>query len=127
MNTPSLSYEVAADGTVTATIIGALPSPSIRENVKYLWVPWNVGYSKKQIEKDGARVLQSIANLKLVETTLASRAARRDEEKASKALVATAAASQSQPAQPTVEVAAPAPSPTPAAKVSAKSRKGRRS
>ena len=115
MNTPSLSYEVAADGTVTATIIGALPQPSIVENAKWKWVPWNVNYQKQQLEKDGARVLQSIANLKLVETTLASRVAQREEEKATKALAASAAASH--PAQTVVaEVPTAAPSQTPAPK-----------
>jgi hypothetical protein len=123
----NLSHEMQPDGTVKVTIVGTLPQPSTAENPKYPWVPWNLGYSNQQIEKDAARVLQSIANLKVVETTLASRAAVRAEQKSAKALVATAVAAQSQPAQPTVEVAAPAPSPTPAAKSSTKSRKGKRS
>jgi hypothetical protein len=126
----NLSHEMQLDGTVKVTIVAALPSPSTTENTKWKWVPWNVNYQKQQLEKDAARVLQSIANLKLVESTVASRAAQREEEKATKALAAGAAASQSQPqaAQTVVaEVAAPASSPTPAAKSPTKSRRGKRS
>lgn len=122
----TLSHEVLQDGSVRITIVGNLPSPTVAENAKWKWVPWNVNYQKQQLEKDGARVLQSLSNLNLVEGTVSARAAVREQEKATKALAAGAAASQQQPAQTVVaEVPAPAPAPSPAARPAKKSRKGR--
>jgi hypothetical protein len=125
-----ITTEVLADGSVKVVITGALPQPTIAENARWKWTPWNAAYQAGQLQKDGARVLTSLANLKLVESTVASRKAAREEEKAAKApqaLVAAAAQSPA-PAQTVVvaDVPAAAPAPTPAAKSPAK-RKGKRS
>jgi len=126
----TLSHEVLQDGTVRITIVGTLPQPSIAENPKWPWTPWNSSYSRQQLDKDGLRVLQSLANAKLVDGVLASRAARREEEKAAKAPAQlVAAATQPQAPAQTVVAEVPAPSPTtaPAPASAPKSRKGKKS
>jgi hypothetical protein len=70
-----------------------VPAPTMRENEKYPWTPWNVEYLRKQLDKDLCRVAQTISNYQYVAGLIESRAAER-----------TAARAQ----KPTVEQAQPA-------------------
>lgn len=124
MNPSEMMIENLADGTVKVTITGALPAASISENPKWPFTPWNVAHQQSQLQKEGPRVLQSVANLRYAEGVIAARAARREEEKAAKAPQALVAnAVQSQPTQ-TVVAEVPAPTSAPTAKTK-KPRKGR--
>src|SRR5258708_3226344 len=59
MNTnPSMQVEQLNDGTFRVTLAGNLPQPSISQNEKWPWTPWNVTYQRGILDKDGARLLQ---------------------------------------------------------------------
>ena len=125
MNNPSMQVEQLSDGRFQVTVTGELPVASVTQNAKWPWTPWNVSYQRGILDKDGARLLQSLSNLRHVQSTVEAKAAVREQEKADRALVASAAAQPAAPAQ-TVVAEVPAPAPAPAPKSPAKkSRKGR--
>jgi hypothetical protein len=61
-----------------------VPAPTMQENPKYPWTPWNVDYLRKQLEKDLRRVAQTIANHQYVANLLESRATARAAAKVEK-------------------------------------------
>ena len=66
-----------ADGRAVVTALLDVPAPTMRENEKYPWTPWNVEYLAKQFQKDLRRVAQTIANHQHVARLLESRATER--------------------------------------------------
>jgi hypothetical protein len=82
-----------ADGRAVVTALLDVPAPTMRENEKYPWTPWNVDYLKKQFAKDLRRVAQTVANHQYVAGLLESRAAERAATRAQKPAV-----EQAQPA-----------------------------
>lgn len=79
-----VSITTLPTGEKQITITGNLPAASIEENGKYPYTPWNVSYQQKQLEKDGERLLQSLANVEYVETLVSGRSTNREASRAEK-------------------------------------------
>lgn len=79
-----VSITTLPTGEKQITITGNLPSASIEENAKYPYTPWNVSYQQKQLEKDGERLLQSLANVEYVEELVSGRSSTREASRAEK-------------------------------------------
>src|SRR5882724_2154830 len=65
------------DGKAVLMVVVDVPQPTMSENEKWPWTPWNIGYLRKQFEKDLRRVAQTVANFRHVEGILDARAAER--------------------------------------------------
>jgi hypothetical protein len=70
-----------------------IPQPTMAENQRWPWTPWNVAQLSKQVEKDLRRLAQTVANLEHVSRTVESHASARVAAKAERP-----AAAQPQPA-----------------------------
>jgi hypothetical protein len=83
-----ISSTAGESGSVVFSVEGRLPSPTIAENEKYPWSPWQVQYQEKALEKAAENLLLAQSNLEHVRTVVESRAKERSEKRAaSKAAV----------------------------------------
>jgi hypothetical protein len=78
----NISSTAGEDGAVVFQIEGRLPAPTISENAKFPWSPWQVGYQQRALEKAAENVLLAASNLAHVKATVENRAKERSERRA---------------------------------------------
>lgn len=124
-NTATVEVREVENGQMQIVVTGRLPQPSTAENAKWPWSDWQTKYQDGLLKKDGERILQSLANLRHVQSVVSARTEKREAAKAEKTaakLVAAAAAAAATPAP--VEVEAPMAAAPEAAK---KQKRGKKS
>jgi hypothetical protein len=103
----NISSTAGESGSVVFSVEGQLPAPTIAENKKYPWSPWQVQFQEKALEKAAENLLLAQSNLEHVRTVVESRAKERSERKAAtkaERLRAELAAVESVGAQPTASL-----------------------
>src|SRR5205823_3381608 len=87
------------DGRVVVAVTLPLPQPTMKENEKWPWGPWQVRYLENQAQKDLARLALTVGNLQHVRGLVEARAAAKAASKPAPAPVAVVG--QAQAAAPT--------------------------
>jgi hypothetical protein len=76
------SISSSEEGAVMFSVEGRLPAPTISENKKYPWSPWQVQYQEKAVERAAENLLLAQANLEHVRSVVENRTRERSERRA---------------------------------------------
>jgi hypothetical protein len=79
---PNISSTSGEGGSIIFSIEGKLPAPTIAENPKYPWSPWQVQFQEKALEKAAENILLAASNLAHVKATVENRTRERNERRA---------------------------------------------